>query len=180
MLHLRPGVAIDIHRLGSDRSQPESVLGILLRDGGPGRLVYGELRGNKYQPLWDSPLYDVWRSGMVYLDLDNDGVKEIILQGMTNGQDKLAALSIRGVEITRQTPRIIESFTDGLEIDGSLCPIVAHTIDLAALPDGGYLIRVVHASTDSRDRTYKVVRGRLVAGPLGLTTGIDVLEVHTP
>ncbi len=72
---------------------------------GIARLVYGEIECGVYRPLWDSRLFNADFLKMGHLDVDADGVEEIVLEAR-RGRDGLewVIFNTKGMEVSRQEP----------------------------------------------------------------------------
>jgi hypothetical protein len=95
---------IDVQTLRADG--PVSLIAILGSGRGrTGRLIYGEFGPQKLQLLWDSPLFVTNELGIDYVDVNQDGRKEIVLisSAPANKQDEeIVIFDADGTELTRQ------------------------------------------------------------------------------
>ncbi len=120
----------DIRKLHANG--PDSIIGILREDDSAprGRLIYGEYRSGRPVFLWDSPLLCTRMLSLVYKDVDQDGIKEIVLIGERLAQHEVSELVIfktNGIELSRQ-----EGCAGAIE-KGIACPIEGGVFEF--LPD---------------------------------------------
>jgi hypothetical protein len=107
-----------------------------------GRIVCGQQQGDgSFQLLWDSPIVIAKLAAISFLDVDGDGVEEIVLHSAyPAGMRDLEAMSvfdIRGNELTRYLTSIVESANPrcavpdlyGYSAADGACPIVADAVD---------------------------------------------------
>lgn len=130
------------------RTSDESILAWInqLPDGSVGRFVYGEIRGDKYVALWDSPLFN-GVGNPEFQDVNGDGVKEIVMQSHLCGigcEDKLIIFDRNGRELTRQ-----QNCADGGY--GWVCSIDGAEVSLVGAKDGALSIQVLGSSPDGKD-----------------------------
>lgn len=109
---------------------------------GDGRLVYGEQQGDgSFQLLWDSPIVVARLAQISFLDVDGDGIEEIVLRSSyPAGMRDLEAMyvfDIHGSELTRTLTTAVETVKPHCAIpdlygysaaDGA-CPIVGDSVD---------------------------------------------------
>lgn len=146
---------------------PATILALLdqLPSSTAGRLVYGEMRNGKYEPLWDSPLFNA-NGGISFEDVDGDGWQEIVVESWRGGNHVYPGLVIfdrTGRELTRQTKcgTLNEGFD---EIDG-VCAILGADISLSTNEQGPKEIRVTDWDGDGKDHLFQLKDGRYVPGP---------------
>ncbi len=113
-------LSLDIRTLG--RGRKESVIAVWGHH--LCRLVYGEIDKGVYHPLWDSPLFLAEFAKIGYLDVDADGVEEVVLESRS-GRDGLewVIFNVKGQEMSRQAPcksSLVRSASSNI---GITCPI---------------------------------------------------------
>ncbi len=154
----------------------QAVVGLLGgRDNGAKRLVYGEIQKGKYQMRWDSPLLETGSGPKLeYVDVDGDGVPEIVLRWF-EGNYPTAALVIfdtLGNELTRLES--CDEITPGMHrIGGTACPLYGATLDE---PKNGKRDILVWESNDLK----KPVRYALIDGRYVSETATGPKEPRTP
>ncbi len=107
-----------------------------------GRIVYGEQQGDgSVQLLWDSPIVIAKYAVISFLDVDGDGVEEIVVHAnYPAGMRDLDAMSVFDVhdnELTRHLTTVVESvkphcavpYLYGYSGADRACPIVAEAVD---------------------------------------------------
>ncbi len=98
-----------------------------------GRVIYGELQGEKVSLKWDSPVVQVRNLEVNFQDVNGDGTDEIVLTGKYHlgvTISELTTLSIldhEGNEITRQDCRFVPLFDAYHE---RACPIAGEVVDV--------------------------------------------------
>lgn len=129
-------LTVDCHRLSP--KSPESVVATLQERpvSNPGRLYYGEFRNGHFELLWDSPIIHARLLHMGYMDVDGDGIQEILLNSFAPGNVTFPAVAVldrKGNELTRQN----ECDITGLELYGAdehgadtVCPILGEDFRL--------------------------------------------------
>ena len=162
-------LVFDAHRLAS-HSVTESVVAIskATENGGTGRLIYGEIREGKYVPLWDSPLFGALNLQLGYVDLDGDGIKEILLfsdGGRYPGElEALTAFDTRGHEVTRQGGHCwIQGFAE-IDQHEIVCPLMGEGFEMKTEDKGRTAIFSMAKNPDNEDgppvpRAYRLVDG---------------------
>jgi tetratricopeptide (TPR) repeat protein len=133
------------------------------------RLVYGELRGGKYQILWDSPLFNLLHANIYFRDVNNDGAKEIVIESTTYGNQEYPILVIfdkEGREITRQRKCDTLSGTgDNFNQEDGTCAIFGEDITFSENEEGPKEIYVKNWD-DSKNHIFKLNRdSSYVPGP---------------
>ena len=156
---------LDAWILDSKR-ETQSILGVWGVENGVRRLVYGELSGGTYRPLWDSPLLPGMWLEIGYPDVDGDGVREIVVQAVVSTSGRSTAVvvfDIRGHEISRQPENKDNCWwMDGRTGPGISCPITGQRdegIEFVQRKDGKTDI-VAYAS--GRPIRYRLVNHRYV------------------
>jgi hypothetical protein len=139
------GIAIRAYVRHAKKDAPASLV-LLVSEAGDwaadGRIVYGEQQGDGgFQLLWDSPIVVARLAQISFLDVDGDGVEEVVLRSSyPAGMRDLEAMSVfdlHGNELTRHLTGAVESGKPHCAIpdlygysaaDGA-CPIVAEGVD---------------------------------------------------
>lgn len=153
---------IDAIRLGRPA---ESVITIF-NQGSHARLTYGEIRDNKYVPLWDTPHTNGFDLGWSYRDIDGDGVKEILLWSLWLPHTHvLSIFDLNGRELTRRSQQCEEPFrAGGVDPAGDACPIYGDEIDVQPPTKGKPGDIVVAGQIQGADgegpHTYRFTNGR--------------------
>jgi hypothetical protein len=107
-----------------------------------GRIVYGEQQSDgSFQLLWDSPIVMAKLAQISFLDVDGDGLEEIVLHssypaGMRD-LEAMSAFDLRGNELTRNLTTAVESVKPhcavpplyGYSAADGTCPIVGEGVD---------------------------------------------------
>ena len=113
---------LDARTLG--KGHRESIIATWGQRSGMVRLIYGEMENGVYRPLWDSPHFGRGWLRMGHLDVDADGVEEIILEA-PNGRDGMewVIFNVKGEEISRQVSCESQKLDRGSVSPGITCPI---------------------------------------------------------
>jgi hypothetical protein len=160
---------LDVHRLKP--GSPPSVVAVQANGmyGDYGRMAYAELRDGTYRVLWDSPLFVAGDMAIGYLDLDGDGVEEVLLRnnyGRAANGTAVSAFTREGVELTRRCDQYFD------ELPGcyggqaaATCPIVGSEVEIDELRNG------------TRDIIGREYTGQL-GGPLGKKMRYRLIKGH--
>ena len=140
------------------------------------RLVYGELRNDKYVMLWDSPLFNVLHGNIYFLDVNGDNSKEIIVESSTYGNKQYPILVIfdkSGREITRQKQCDTKDSADGnFGADNGVCAIYGTDIAFSDNEENPKDIRVSGWYGDRSNHIFKLSNGLYATGS-PVTGGFD-------
>lgn len=137
---------VDVQKLSADG--PESMIAVLGPGRGrTGRLIYGEFPARKLQLRWDSPLFVTHELGIDYVDVNQDGRREIVLisSAPANKPDEeMVIFDANGTELTRQFGCIPNAAAYSEQ--GGACSIEAHSVNLSVKP--GRPTSIVASETD--------------------------------
>jgi hypothetical protein len=158
---------LDAHTFGPPSAkQKEAVVAVWGEEQGARRLIYGEVEGGVYRPLWDSPHVPGEWLMMGYRDVNGDGTEEIVLQSRIGGAGRdltLVIFDLKGREITRQQDKDqCEWLT--IKRPDVTCPIGGQLdglVEYEVRKDGKTDILVYQYDEEVR---YRLVGGRYVRG----------------
>lgn len=139
------GISLRAYVRHANKSGPVSLI-ILLNEAGDwaadGRIVYGEQKADgSFQLLWDSPIVVARLAQISFLDVDGDGIEEIVLHSSyPAGMRDLSALSafdLQGNELTRDLTSTVGSdkphcaipYLYGYSAADGACPMVGEGVD---------------------------------------------------
>jgi hypothetical protein len=139
------GISLQVYVRHANKSGPVSLV-VLINEAGDwaadGRIVYGEEKvDGSFQLLWDSPIIVARLAQVSFLDVDGDGIEEVVLRSSyPAGMRDLQALSVfdlQGNELTRNLTTAVESAKPhcavpalyGYSAADGACPIVAEGVD---------------------------------------------------
>lgn len=167
---------IDIQKLSADG--PESFIAVLGPGRGrTGRLIYGEFRSRKLQLLWDSPLFVTNDLGIDYIDVNQDGRKEMVLisSAPANKPDEeMVILDANGTELTRQFGCIPNAAAYSEQ--GGACSIEGHSVKLSSKPGWPTSILVSEREGTTCPDVYSLELGTFRLQPSKCKTGNPKLK----
>jgi hypothetical protein len=131
-----------------------------------GRIVYGEQQPDgSFKLVWDSPIVDARFPEVSFLDINGDGVEEIVLKAAyPAGMHDLEAITvfdIQGQELTRQSHCFVPDLYGYSQDDGS-CPIVAESVDFDYSHGPPFDIDASTTVRNGKDAVFKLLNNRFV------------------